>query len=330
MSTIHGAGPTWQQAIATQPAKRSSTVVNTNSFLRSTGTIPASTANQPSGNFRTLCSFSHLNYDDPLVYPGQPGKAHLHMYFGNTLAEGNSTYDSLRAAGDSTCQGGPLNRSAYWAPALIDQSGQVVVPDLATVYYKGVVGSANDISGTRPMPFGLKMVAGYDMQATGQQVTNFSWWCDAPNAVHTQTTQNCSTTLQVRLAFPPCWDGRNLDSADHRSHMAYPVWVNGRGQCPGSHPVQVPEYTIGFQYSNAQSAAGWRLSSDTMPGMTHANGSTFHSDWIGAWDPQIQETYTRNCIAGLRDCVDGELGDGRALTAMAPYNGPKRIPQPTR
>ena len=27
------------------------------------------------GVFRTTCDFSHMNFDDPIVYPGQPGQA---------------------------------------------------------------------------------------------------------------------------------------------------------------------------------------------------------------------------------------------------------------
>ena len=49
---------------------------------------------------------------------------------------------------------------------------------------------------------------------------------------------NCpaGTQLNVRYQAPSCWDGIHLDSADHKSHMAYPV----NGECPASHPVAVP------------------------------------------------------------------------------------------
>jgi len=40
--------------------------------------IPESTASEPSGAFRFFCEFSHLAYDDPILYPGQQGAAHLH------------------------------------------------------------------------------------------------------------------------------------------------------------------------------------------------------------------------------------------------------------
>jgi hypothetical protein len=40
-----------------------------------------------------------------------------------------------------------------------------------------------------------------------------------------------------------CWDGVNLDSADHSSHVSYPV--NGTFEagapCPATHPVPIPQ-----------------------------------------------------------------------------------------
>ena len=83
-----------------------------------TGQLPPLEAGQVEGAFRFLCAPSHNAYDDPIVFPGQPGKSHLHTFFGNTLADGNSTYESLRKTGDSTCND-MLNRSAYWIPALM-------------------------------------------------------------------------------------------------------------------------------------------------------------------------------------------------------------------
>jgi hypothetical protein len=42
--------------------------------------------------------------------------------------------------------------------------------------------------------------------------------------------------LKFRIESAECWDGKRLDSADHKSHMAYA----DRGECPRSHPVAVP------------------------------------------------------------------------------------------
>ena len=89
------------------------------------------------GQFRTSCEFSHFAYDAPLVHPGQTGRAHLHMFFGNTGVTAHTTYDTLANTGSSTCNGGELNRTGYWAPAMIDGDGNVRIPERVVVYYKG-------------------------------------------------------------------------------------------------------------------------------------------------------------------------------------------------
>ena len=61
-----------------------------------------------------------MSFDDPIVFPGQPGRSHLHTFFGNTGANADSTAESIRGTGNSTCRGGIANRSSYWVPTLID------------------------------------------------------------------------------------------------------------------------------------------------------------------------------------------------------------------
>jgi hypothetical protein len=88
------------------------------------------------GKLRINCMPSHLLYDDPILYYGEPGRAHLHHFFGNTQASNASTFSSLRTTGDGTCSGGPINRTAYWHPAMIrPQNNKVVKPTSYTIYY---------------------------------------------------------------------------------------------------------------------------------------------------------------------------------------------------
>jgi hypothetical protein len=48
--------------------------------------------------------------------------------------------------------------------------------------------------------------------------------------------------LRAELRFFDCWDGVNLDSTTHNSHVAFQV----NGACPSTHPVPVPQ--IGLEY----------------------------------------------------------------------------------
>ena len=147
--------------------------------------------NPPSENvgaFRFLCGPGQLSYDDPIVYPGQPGKAHLHQFYGNMSANAYSTFASLRAGGSSTCgspSANPANRSAYWMPALLDGKGNVIQPDTVDLYYKRTPKSAADCTnGVRMkacagIPNGLRFIFGYDMQAGRPGETSFGFYCEA-------------------------------------------------------------------------------------------------------------------------------------------------------
>lgn len=62
---------------------------------------------------------------------------------------------------------------------------------------------------------------------------------------------NCKDGLRLELMFPSCWDGKNLDSEDHKSHVAYPDLVMN-GNCPDSHPVHLPGLLFETIWSTAQ------------------------------------------------------------------------------
>lgn len=89
------------------------------------------------GQFRVNCEFSHFAYDDPILYPGVPGAAHLHMFFGNTYTNAHTTQETLEDSGSGTCNGQELNRSGYWVPAMFDGEGNVRTPERIVIYYKG-------------------------------------------------------------------------------------------------------------------------------------------------------------------------------------------------
>jgi len=57
---------------------------------------------------------------------------------------------------------------------------------------------------------------------------------------------NCLHCLRASVAFPGCWDGKNLDSADHKSHVAYRF--GGNLTWPASHPVQMMEIDLEMGY----------------------------------------------------------------------------------
>lgn len=264
-----------------------------------------------SGDFRTRCAPSHVAFDDPIVYPGQPGRSHLHQFFGNTGTSAASTTASIAGTGNSTCRGGIANRSAYWVPAMIDmRTSEVVAPDDSDFYYKtsyrGVVNAS-----IKPLPAGLRMIAGDPKNTTDLGLWGASPYvfkCHNNGAVQsTSIIPNCPVgdQLELSLNFPQCWDGKNLDSPDHKSHMAY-----ANGGCPASHPVALPEvsFHILWPIKVAGEAANWRLSSDTYTGPA---GRSAHGDYIYGWVDEVAATWATRCIAAGRDCHSHLWGDGR-------------------
>lgn len=49
---------------------------------------------------------------------------------------------------------------------------------------------------------------------------------------------NCPDGIRAELQFPSCWNGRDIDSPDHKSHVAYPSLVM-TGDCPDGYPVRL-------------------------------------------------------------------------------------------
>lgn len=310
-----------------------------------TGAIPASALPDVVGAFRFICNASHLSYDDPIVYPGQPGKSHLHQFFGNTSADANSTYSSLRTSGSSTCNS-PLNRSAYWMPAMMNGKGQVVVPDYVSIYYKRRPKTDPECSSMGiacvALPRGLRFVFGYNMLNPAQSPTGAAYFnCQGPTAVpgHYNTivtaAKNCpaGNALGAVISAPECWDGKNLDSADHRSHVSYTYTeqATGKVKCPATHPYVIPTFSMGAWYTTDAdldrsgawdgSRPTWHLSSDVMPGMPMMTpGSTFHADWFGAWDDGIMGTWTDHCINLLLNCSGGDLGNGQQMKMFGGFS----------
>lgn len=268
------------------------------------------------GQFRVTCNYSHMSFDDPIVYPGKQGAAHLHVFFGNTAVNYASTQESIEKTGNSTCTGGTANRTGYWVPAVIDtKDGTPLKPDSIIVYYK-----TGNIEGdnVQPFPAGLRIIAG-DMRSTGPQDL-INWNCIANGTSTTSKTipANCPIggLVEASIDFPFCWDGVNLDSPDHKSHMSIQEWNNTtkKVQCPASHPVELPMIAekVRYMVTEAGSPARWRLSSDNY-GTDKLGGYSLHADWFNGWDPKVQEIWLKNCLRANLDCGAELLGDGTTL-----------------
>ena len=310
--------------------------------------IPPSAAPDVVGAFRFLCGPGQISADDPIVYPGQPGAAHLHQFFGNLGANAHSTYASLRKSGESTCQN-DLNRSAYWMPAMLDGRGNVVRPDWVSIYYKRRPASdpwcRTAGKGCVGIPRGLRFVFGWDQtrpsEPQPENNTRFNFKCVAgwspttpahPDMVEPMKACRAGQWLSASISSPDCWNGVDLDSPDHRSHLANMA----RGVCPATHPWIIPQFTMGISYSieAGDDPTAWSLASDHMlPAATRRAGASFHSDYFEAWEDSVRLRWEAGCIDKMLNCSDGDLGDGAIMARGKHYPpakaSPRLVPIPT-
>ena len=311
--------------------------------------IPASAAPDIVGAFRFICGPFHLSYDDPIVYPGQPGKAHLHQFFCNSGVNANTTYESLRK-GEGAEHTYDVNRSAYWMPAMLDGKGNVVRPDNVSIYYKRLPKTSplctTAAKGCAGIPRGLRFVFGWDQtrpnEPQPENALRFNFKCvqgytpvnnATPDMVETMKICKPGQWLSATINTPQCWDGVNLDTPDHRSHLAEMIRnasTNYKNACPSTHPLIIPQFTMGVKYSieEGDDPTLWHLSSDHMlPPALRRPGGSLHSDYWEAWEESIRLRWEQGCLDDMLNCSDGDLGDGQIMLRGPHYPQPKASPR---
>ncbi|OLB77093.1 MAG: hypothetical protein AUI14_17260 [Actinobacteria bacterium 13_2_20CM_2_71_6] len=264
--------------------------------------------------FKAECRGSHIAGDDPIVKFGQFGASHIHQFIGNTSTNAGSTQDSLRA-GATNCSPS-ADKTPYWVPALY-KNGVLVPPETVVIYYQGITDGARAVA----YPQGLKMVAGKALAATPADNPAARWNC-VPGGASSQDFMDCpgGTKLQTYLNFPTCWDGKNLDSADHISHMAY---AHDGIPCPADHPVPVPrvQYLITYPVNGTGLTLGGTRNGVNV---TTAPGWTFHGDFWNVWDQAELQRRVKTCINGGFICgTDGcPIGDPPCVAPTSPTPTP--------
>lgn len=226
------------------------------------------------------CEPSHAAQDDPIVHPGQPGASHLHVFFGSAEVDAFTVAADL-VGGTTTCDQ-PLDRAAYWAPALF-RDGDLLMPTRGVAYYRPGVGVDHRV--VEPFPAGLVMVAGNASADREQPLSIVAWGCGA-GAARSATPLECAESRPLRLivTFPDCWDGQRLDSPDHHAHVAY----SSGGACPSSHPVHVPQLQFEVEYPAWGAADGLVLASGGV--------LTGHADFMNGWVQSKLEQEVALCL----------------------------------
>ncbi|MFC4907752.1 DUF1996 domain-containing protein [Actinomadura gamaensis] len=264
------------------------------------------------GSFTSPCGRNqnqHHNPDNFIVAPGvSNGAHHIHDYVGNKSTDGFSTDDSLAAAG-TTCTNG--DKSAYYWPVMRlrgqrDGSGQaaqsqadgnvgrVVLPASARMQFLG-----NARGGVVPMPRFMRAITGDAKAASnGGANAHAQWTCTGfTDRAFTDKYPLCPGGSRVTrvLDFPSCWDGRNTDSANHRTHIVFPDPASGA--CPQGTKA-VPQLRMTLTYDLPARPLAFAV--DTFPEEGH-DPVTDHADFENVMSADLMRRAAA-CINSGRNC----------------------------
>ncbi|MFI5922573.1 DUF1996 domain-containing protein [Streptomyces anulatus] len=264
------------------------------------------------GSFTTDCGRNEngkFNPDNVIVAPGvSNGAHHMHDYVGNQANDAFASDDDL-AAGATTCRN-QGDRSTYYWPVLRLQNGQdeddvdadgggrdqntgeIQTPSRVTLRFVG-----SPVGRVTAMPRFLRIITG-DAKAftNGDANANASWSCTGFEDRQVKDKYPiCPEGSQVvrTFAFQNCWDGRNTDSANHRTHVAF---ARDDGRCPSGFRA-VPQLVQRIVY-DVPPGPGFAV--DSFPEQLH-KPITDHGDFINVFDERLMRNMVR-CINDGRRC----------------------------
>ncbi|KAI5777224.1 hypothetical protein EDC01DRAFT_724382 [Geopyxis carbonaria] len=263
--------------------------------------------------FRMPCSGPMLRErSDPIVNPGAVSP-HLHTIFGGNGFNFTMGAGATKKSTCSSCKA-KADMSNYWAPDLWIQAknGSVHPVDHsgALVYY--LQRKDKDTDKLYAFPEGFRMLAGTPtlrtLDKTSKAQKAVSYACLGSNKAETPAIPNykCPDGLRAQIFFPSCWNGQ-LDSKDHKSHLAYPSGTDS-GKCPSTHPKRLVSIFIEVLYSISEWDAEWKSSSKHPFVLSNgdATGYGYHADFVNGWDVPTLQKAIDTCTADsgvIEDCA---------------------------
>jgi len=283
--------------------------------------LPANGNSGSRGTFTTKCGTNgndNHNTDNVIVAPGVAnGAHHLHDYVGNQSNDAFASDQELAGA-QTSCQN-QGDKSSYFWPVLrlqdgsqdFDQNndgggkegnvGKILQPAQAQLKFVG-----NKKGNVVAMPTALRIITG-DAKAfvNGNANANVNWSCTGfENKVQLKDQYPiCPQGSQVvrTTNFQSCWDGQNIDSANHRTHVSF---VQADGTCANGFKA-IPQLQVRLVYNvpapkleNGTVVNPYAV--DTFPENLH-KPITDHNDFINFFSQNTMNQMV-NCINTGKKC----------------------------
>lgn len=265
--------------------------------------------------------------EDPIVNPGAVS-SHVHAISGASNFNANSNYQSLREAKCTTLPIQELDKSAYWTSGVYYQDQNTKKLTLMEngrnhYYFFDRAGKNEKVTA---FPEGFRMLAGnpnrYTFNSSSEADQAVSFVClDYSGAVSNDPAyaqrndlrfpdiNKCKNGIRMQIFMPSCWDGKNLDSPDHKSHMSYPIGSFDNGVCPPEFPVHL--VSIFFEtFIDVANHPYWGEGA-YVTSTGDPIGYSWHADFMNGWD-----------VAKLQEAIDtcpDMNGNAGLCPLLAPY-----------
>ncbi|AEO67479.1 uncharacterized protein THITE_160890 [Thermothielavioides terrestris NRRL 8126] len=287
------------------------------------------------------CSTVSIQRLDPLVEPGKIPSAHLHQIVGGNAFNATMVGDISEKATCTTCTFSE-DFSNYWTAVMffrhtngsykrVPLMQNTALPNGInggmTIYYTQQDFTSNGNQKITAFKPGFRMTVGsptYSAAPSSSGNPGLRFVCLDNKATRfpelpTFPTKPCKGGIMTVHHFPACWDGKNLDSPDHQSHMYNTVReaFTPAGPCPASHPVRMPQLAYETLWDTTQFNDMWPTDGSQPFVLSFGDhvGYGTHADYVFGWKgDSLQRAMDSSCM--FTACENGRPLKSQSVADM--------------